>query len=210
VGLLDIFGFTGYGYLYADLAMSKHLTEAIFDKHISSTGEIANFAKAKFFASYNFSNIGIALTHGFAFLGDPMIEIILPYDQKQIDLNKYNLVEGDTLEISSHVGSQISNGKFVVFDEDDSQLPLDQYYPIELPVVNDTLKVSDFIVPENGDPIYSRYVKLFAYGDDGEVTGITNFAVGQSAMVNLEIIPDPPEDGDPINIRADFLMKMFS
>ena len=203
-GAIGHFGFTGYGYLYADLAMSKHLTEAIFDKHISSTGEIANFAKAKFFASYNFSNIGIALTHGFAFLGDPMIEIILPYDQKQIDLNKYNLVEGDTLEISSHVGSQISNGKFVVFDEDDSQLPLNQYYPFEIPTINDSLKVSDFIVPENNDLIYSQYVKLFAYGENGEITGITNYTVGQAAMVNLEVIPDPPEDGEPINIRADF------
>ncbi|MDP8268985.1 MAG: C25 family cysteine peptidase [Candidatus Tenebribacter davisii] len=203
-GAIGHFGFTGYGYLNADVSVSRYLTEAIFDKHIPTIGDITNFEKAKFFAAYNFSGVGVALIHGCALLGDPMIELVLPYDQKQVDLNKYNLTEGDTLQMSSSVGAQISDGKFVVFDEDDSQLPLDQYYPIELPVVNDTLKVSDFIVPENGDPIYSRYVKLFAYGDDGEVTGITNFAVGQSAMVNLEIIPDPPEDGDPINIRADF------
>ncbi len=203
-GAIGHVGFTGYGYLYADLAISKHLTEAIFDKQIPSIGEIASFTKAKFFASYNFSGVGVALTHGFALLGDPMIQLILPYDQKQVNLNNYNLVEGDTLVISSHVGPQISNGKFVVFDEDDSQLPLDQYYPLEMPAINDTLSVSDFIVPDNNNSIYTQYVKIFAYGEDGEITGITNFTVGQSAMVNLEIIPNPPEDGDPINIRADF------
>ena len=203
-GAIGHIGFTGYGYLIADEVFSKHLTEAIFDKHVPTIGEIVSFTKAKFFASYNFSGVGVALTHGCALLGDPMIELILPYDQKQIDLNKYNLAEDDTLEISSYVGPQITNGKFVVYDEDDSQLPLNQYYPFERPAVNDTLSVFDFIVPENNDPIYSQYVKLFAYGEDGEVTGITNFTVGQAAMVNLEVIPDPPEDGDPINIRADF------
>lgn len=203
-GAIGHIGFTGYGYLYGDLAISKHITEALFDKHVPTVGEIVNFTKAKFFASYNYSGVGVALTQGCALLGDPMIEMILPYDQKQIDLNQYNIVEGDTLEISSYVGSQISNGKFVVFDEDDSQLPLNQYYPFERPAVNDSISTSDFIIPDNDDPIYSQYVKLFAYGEDGEVTGITNFTVGQSAMVNLEVIPDPPEDGDPINIRADF------
>ncbi|MBT4575844.1 MAG: hypothetical protein HOB92_05200, partial [Candidatus Cloacimonetes bacterium] len=203
-GAIGHIGFTGYGYMNADLAVSKHINEALFDKHVPTVGEIVSFTKAKFFASYNFSGVGVALTHGCALLGDPMIEMILPYDQKQIDLNKYNLAQDDTLEISSHVGPQITNGKFVVFDEDDSQLPLNQYYPFERPAVNDIISVSDFIVPENSDPIYSQYVKLFAYGEDGEITGITNFTVGQSAMVNLEVIPDPPQDGDPINIRADF------
>lgn len=203
-GAIGHIGFTGYGYLNADLAIGKHITEALFDKHVPTVGEIVNFTKAKFFASYNFSGVGVALTQGCALLGDPMIEIKLPYEQKQIELNSYNLAEGDTLEISSYVGPQISNGKFVVYDEDDSQLPLNQYYPFERPAVNDSISVSDFIIPENNDPIYSQYVKLFAYGEDGEVTGITNFTVGQSAMVNLVVIPDPVEDGDPINIRADF------
>ncbi len=203
-GAIGHIGFTGYGYLNGDFSFSKYLTEAIFDKQVPTIGEIVNFTKAKLFASYHTQGVKVALIHGGALLGDPMIQIILPYDQKQVVLNKYNLAECDTLVMSSYVGSQISNGKFVVFDEDDSQLPLNQYYPFEMPVINDTLTVSDFIVPENVNPIYSQYVKLFAYGDNGEVTGITNFTVGQSAMVNLEVIPDPPEDGDPINIRADF------
>ena len=203
-GAIGHIGFTGYGYLNGDLSFSKYLTEAIFDKQVPTIGEIVNFTKAKFFASYHTQGVKVALIHGGALLGDPMIELILPYDQKQVDLNKYNLVVGDSLIISSPVGPQISNGKFIIFDEDDSQLPLGQYYPFEIPVVNDTLTISDFIVPENSVPIYSQSVKLFAYGEDGEVTGITNYTVGQAAMVNLEIIPDPPEDGDSINIRADF------
>ncbi|MEA3464005.1 MAG: hypothetical protein U9R14_02950, partial [Patescibacteria group bacterium] len=78
----------------SDLIFGKYLTEAIFDKQIPTIGEIVNFTKAKFFAAYNFSGVGVALTHGCALLGDPMIELVLPYDQKQVDLNKYNLAVG--------------------------------------------------------------------------------------------------------------------
>ena len=203
-GAIAHVGFTGYGYKIADEYFGKCLTEAIFDKQIATIGQTIDFTKAKFYAAYGSGAVGIALTHGCALLGDPMINIVLPLEQKQVNLNKYNLSEGDTLIITSNVGSYISNGKFIILDEDDVQLPLNQYYPFIVPAINDTLTSSDFVIPPNPNAIYLRYIKLFAYGDDREVTGMTNFTVGQAAVVNLEIIPEYPTENDSILISADF------
>ncbi|MCK4694998.1 MAG: hypothetical protein KAT74_04515, partial [Candidatus Cloacimonetes bacterium] len=203
-GAIAHIGFTGYGYKIADEYFGKCLTEAIFDKHIATIGQIIDFTKAKFYAAYGTGAVGIALTHGCALLGDPMINMVLPVEQKQVNLNKYNLTEGDTLIITSDVGPDISDGKFVIFDDYDAQLPLNQYYPLVVPAINDTLTSTDFVIPPNPNAIYSRSVKLFAYGDDREVTGMTNFTVGQAAVINLEVIPEYPTENDSILISADF------
>ena len=203
-GAIAHIGFTGFGYKIADEYFGKCLTEAIFDKQIGTIGQIIDFTKAKFYAAYGAGAVGIALTHGCALIGDPMINIVLPIEQRQVNLNKYNLSEGDTLIITSDVGPDISHGKFVIFDDYDAQLPLNQYYPLVVSAINDTLTSSDFVIPPNPNAIYSRSVKLFAYGDDREVTGMTNFTVGQAAVINLEVIPEYPTENDSILISADF------
>ena len=203
-GAIAHVGFTGFGYKYADEDFGKHLVEGIFDKQIGTIGEIIDFTKAKLYAAYNNTPQENALIHGCALLGDPMIHLILPQDRKQIILNKYNFTEGDTLVMTSDVGPYIEEGKFVIFDDDDAQLPLDEYYPIVFPAINDTLTSSDFIIPSSLNTIYSRGVKLFAYGDDREITGMTNYTVGQAAVVNLQITPPQPTENDSIYISADF------
>ncbi|MBN1327544.1 MAG: hypothetical protein JW996_06310, partial [Candidatus Cloacimonetes bacterium] len=203
-GAIGQVGFTGYGYLYADEIFGNYLTEAIFTKQLNSVGEIISFTKAKFYGSYGLSSIGIALTQGCALLGDPMIRLTPPHTKKPVLLSQYNLAVGDTLVISSPVGPDINRGKFLIYDEFDSQLPLDQYYPFEMPVINDTLWSSDFIVPQTADDIYSRKVKIFAFGDTMEVTGITEFTVGMSAAANIQIIPEIPTQADTIHFQADF------
>ena len=81
---------------------------------------------------------------------------------------------------------------------------MNQYYPLVVSAINDTLTSSDFVIPPNPNAIYSRSVKLFAYGNDREVTGMTNYTIGQAAVVNLEIIPEYPTENDSILINADF------
>jgi hypothetical protein len=203
-GAIGHVGFTGYGYENADLVFGNYLNEAIFSGNIKTLGEIVDYTKARFYGDYGTGAVGIALTHGCALLGDPMINLTLPQDRKQVVLNKYNFTEGDTLIISSEVGPDIERGKFIIFNENDAQLPLNEYYPFEIPVVNSFLTSYDFIIPENPEPIYSRFVKVFAYGDTMEITGMTNFTVGKAAVVNLEIEPELPMENDTIYISADF------
>ncbi|MCD4796793.1 MAG: hypothetical protein K8R49_06470 [Candidatus Cloacimonetes bacterium] len=203
-GAIAHLGFTGYGYKNSDEDFGKYLTEALFYTKVGNIGQAMDITKAKMYAKNPSGAATIALVHGCALLGDSMIDFILPEEQKDIELNKYNLTVGDTLLITSDVGQEISNGKFVIYNENDAQLPPDEYYPIVIPVINDTLTTSDFIIQQNPVSIYTRYVKLFAYGDDMEVTGITNYAVGQSAVVNILVSPEQPCAEDSISICADF------
>ena len=210
-GAIASVGFTGYGYTASDEFVGKYLAEAIFDKKIENVGEILNFAKTKFHARFEnaLGNALIvrALVGGNALLGDPMINIVSPSERKTITLNKYNPTEGDVLIISSIVGSNITRGKFVIYDENDVQLPLTEYIPIEIPVINGILSTdnfNNFNVPIGIDSIYTRTVKLFGYGDNSEVTGITEFSVGRSAYANLIINPENPSYRDSIFVSADF------
>ena len=203
-GAIGHVGFTGYGYKDADEIFGNFLAEAIFNANVKTIGEIVDFTKARFFGIYGNGGVGTALIQGCVLLGDPMIELIIPTEKRQVISNKYNVIEGDTLVFKSGVGSDITKGKFLIFDEDDVQLPFTEYYPFEIPVINDTLTSFAFIVPENPDSIYSRFVKVFAFGDDKEIIGMTNITVGKSAVVNLEIQPESPLESDSVFVSADF------
>lgn len=203
-GAIAHVGFTGYGYANADEVFGKKLNEGIFDKQIGSIGKTIDFTKAKFYAAGQGVTVNVALIEGCALLGDPMIRMIPAEEKREVTLDAYNLSEGDTLHMSSFVGDEIEEGKFIVFDEDDIQLPINQYYPFDLPNINDTISTSDFIIPNSVNSIYKRYVKFYGYGNNMEVTGMTNFTVGQSAVVNLVTLPENPTSNDSVYIQADF------
>ena len=203
-GAIAHVGFTGYGYKDADENFGLELNDGIFVKKLDTIGDIISYTKAKFYASYGNGTVGTALINGCALIGDPMIRLILPQEKKDITLDQYNATESDTISMTSYVGTEIVNGKFIVFDENDIQLPLNEYYPFTLPAINDSLSTSDFIVPDNSDPNYIRYIKVFGYGNSREITGITNFTVGQTAIVNMITIPENPGSADSVYITADF------
>ncbi len=198
------FGFSGYGYKENDEYFGNFMNDAIFQKKISSIGAIVNYTKAKFYGSYGQGTTGKALIGGGVLLGDPMINLLHPFEETEVYLDQYNVTEGDTISMTSPVHSSIDNGQFIIFDEDDVQLPLNEYYPFELPAINDTISTSDFIVPQSPYSIYTNYIKVIGYGDEGEIRGFTNFTVGQTAVSHLTFIPEIPAAGDSILIQADF------
>jgi len=203
-GAIGHIGFTGYGYKNADEVFGNYLTEAIYHRRLETLGDIVNFTKLKFFAAYGMSDIGIALIQGCAYLGDPMIPLTLSDEEVQVSLNSYNFSIGDTLVMSAEVEPDISGGKFIIYNENDSQLPLDEYYPFTLPVQNGTVTASDYVVSGGLDEIMNRSVKFFGFGSNREITGYSNFTVGTTAVVNIEIDPGEPTETDSINISADF------
>ena len=206
-GAIGHIGFTGYGYKNGDETFGTHLNEAIFDLNIGTIGDIINFTKAKFFSSPVSNTVKTALIDGCALLGDPMISLFPAKEKRQVSLEKYNLSPGDTLRVSSIVGNDITHGKFVIFDENDVQLPLNEYFPFSLPAIGGELSIQDYIVPSappGSNPIYSKDIKLFGYGQDKEITGIVRFTVGQSAVANVSITPETPTQYDTIMISAEF------
>ena len=210
-GGISTIGFTGFGYVSIDELFGKYLIETLFNRRITNISQALNVVKAKFY-SHEQSVYGIpysvrALVEGSVVLGDPLISFVLPTEQKEISLNKYYLQDGDILTMSSQVGDDIIRGKFVIYDENDVQIPLTDYIPIELPV-NDGLltsqNINDYIVHITDDSIFTRKVKVFAYSDEKEITGITEFSVGEANYTNLLIDPLQPTYMDSINISADF------
>ena len=216
-GAIGHVGFTGYGYKSSDEDFNKFLVEAIFDKNILNTGNFVDFTKAKFVAEYESpagtNSVVRALVHGCALIGDPMINLKLPevVENDKLILNDYNLTYGDTLIVTAEVDPDITNGKFLIFDEDDVELePSAEYYPIELPANNGIIStegINEYIIPDAGDfpdSIYTRTVKFYGYGDNSELIGTSNFSIGESNVAHISIIPENPTSEDQIFISADF------
>jgi hypothetical protein len=206
-GAIGHMGFTGYGYENADEYFGNYLNQGIINENVRSLGEISDYTKAKFFSSYGSGEVGTALIQGCALLGDPMIRLTLPLQENDIDLTDYNVNEGDSLDFSAAVSSETIGGKYRIYNENDVQIPFTQFYPFEIPAVNSTITYEDFVVPEIDEAIYQRNVKLFSYSNTGESVGSTNFTVGKTAYVNLQIEPTAPTQNDSINISADFFDK---
>jgi peptidase C25-like protein/flagellar hook capping protein FlgD len=203
-GAIGHVGFTGYGYKYADEDFANYLTEAIFYRKIKTQGEIVDYTKMKFFAAFGMGGIGIALTQGCALLGDPMVSLLVPDERIPITLNNYNMEPGDTLVMRAEVDPSIIGGKFIIYNENDAQLPLNEYYPFQLPALDGIITASDYIVTENPDSIATRYIKFSGYSEDKEITGYSNFTVGTSAIVDIQISPEQPSENDSIMISARF------
>ncbi|MDY6915746.1 MAG: C25 family cysteine peptidase, partial [Candidatus Cloacimonadota bacterium] len=197
-------GFTGYGYKDSDEYFGNYLMQGIVNENIVSLGEITDYTKAKFFSSNGSGEVGTALIQGCALLGDPMIKLILPQQQNNIELTDYNVNEGDSIDFVTQVSEKTIGGKFRIYNENDVQIPFTQFYPYEIPAVGNEIVLEDFVVPEIEEPIYQRNIKLFTYSENGETISSSKFTVGKSAFVNMEIEPVQPTENDSIQIRADF------
>lgn len=202
-GAIAHVGFTGYGYMNADEYFASKLNQAIFNLKISNIGDIVDFTKAQFYSAYGSGGIGIALIHGCALLGDPFINMYIPGQKKEIQLSSHNVSVGDTLQFSVDVNSDIIDGKFVLYDENDLQLPLNIHYPFILPNVNNSIS-SSFVIPAQYSDISTHKVKFFGRSETAEVTASEEYALGEAAISNLTITPPQPAENDEIMIGADF------
>jgi hypothetical protein len=201
-GAIAHIGFSGYGYKTSDEYFGEHITNAIYKKRLSNIGAITNFTKAKMYAdARTLYKYKVSLIHGCTLLGDAMNSIVLPIEEKQILLNDYHISPGDTLRFHCDVGLNFTSGKFVIYNE--YEVPINEYFSLTLPVIDGTI-TSEFVIPHDGEQIYSGIIKLYAYSDDSEITGIAHFAVGQSTVNNISVIPNEPTQNNEINITAEF------
>ena len=202
-GAIGHIGFTGYGYENADEDFAMKINQALFSINISNMGDIVDFTKARFYASWGNGVAGNALTSGCALIGDPFIDLYIPTEEVDVVLNSHNVSAGDTLRFSAEVGNDITAGKFVIYNEDDVQLALNIYYPFNITPVNGTISGS-FVIPNTYTDITTQKVKLFAYGPGKELLGMDEYSIGEAVLSNLTITPDNPTQYDEIMIGADF------
>ncbi len=196
-GAVATIGFTGLGYLYDDEYFGQSLSDGIFTKRYENVGEALRYTLGKFYSVISpGSPSRTALTQGCALIGDPLSPIHLPKVALQVNLNKYNFAEGDTVHISANLDSSVHGVKIVISDE----LEITQNIPYEIPVVNGNFDYS-YVIPHNEDQsIYTRFVKVLAYSDSKEYLGISNFTIGKSAFVDNKIYPANPVETDSVRI----------
>ncbi len=202
-GAIGHIGFTGYGYEQADEYFAMKINQALFGLNMSNIGQIVDFTKAQFYAAYGNGAIGNALTSGCALLGDPFINIHIPTETVDVQLSDHNLAVGDTLHFSAYVGNEIESGKFIIYDENDIQIPLNLYYPFNIPNVDGFIEGS-FVIPNQYSGITNQTVKLFAHGNEKAVIGMDDYSLGQAVLSNLTITPEVPTQYYEIMIGADF------
>jgi len=196
-GAIAHLGFTGMGYLIEDLTVGYHTTEAIFHRYLDTFGEIASYTKAKTYATILNEYPQTALTECSVLFADPMLGFSLPKDKVEVELNKYNITEGDTLKITVNMGNDIRFARFMIQNSDE----ITQNIPYDMPVINGVFE-TEYKVPDSNLNNYSRIVKVYGFGDGKTVIGMANYSVGKSSFANYGTIPESPTYADSIYISA--------
>ncbi len=206
-GAIGFMGFTGYGLLTQDLIIGEALADGMFKKNINNVGELMSYVKIKFLSTYGIGNdyafyTTQDLVGTFEYLGDPMIEFYYP-KEKEITLDKYNLAPYDTLKMSANIQDGVLEGKFVLYHENDTQLPMNEYFPMVKPAINGVVSAQDYIIPDSLG-IYTGVVKFFGYSENDEFIGHTKYTVGKSAYNEISIMPQYPTSRDSVYISGKF------
>ena len=197
-GAIAHYGTSGLSYTIANETMAKHFTAALFNRNLTNFGDIVSFTRARTYSTVS-SGTQLAMTHGSVLFGDPMVSFDIPQERVYVELNKYNITEGDTLVITVQMDDDIQYARFLIQNENE----ITQNIPFDMPVVNGQYQIS-YIVPEIAQSTYKRLVKIYGYGATRQVIGMTNYTVGRTAVVDNMTIPASVTATDSIYISARF------
>ncbi|MCF7918931.1 MAG: hypothetical protein K9N06_03335 [Candidatus Cloacimonetes bacterium] len=205
-GAIGHIGFTGFGYLHQDETYSRALLSALTNPALETLGEVIDYTKIRFSAETGGGIVMLSLLQGSALLGDPMVKVVRPELGTDITTNKYNYALNDSLILSAAVDSDIERGRFFLYDENDSQVSANEFYPFTYDAVNGEVnRITQIpgasVLPEG---TYNRYVKFSGYSQGREILGITNFTIGLAGVYNLSWYPVEPTPADGIEVKADF------
>ncbi|MDP8211170.1 MAG: C25 family cysteine peptidase [Candidatus Stygibacter australis] len=205
-GAIGQIGFTGFGFLYQDEIYSQALLAAITNPSLETLGDIIDYTKTVFYAEAGTGVVAYSLLEGSALLGDPFVKINLPELGTEIELNKFNYAKGDSLILTAQVGADIERGKFYIYDENDSQVSANEFYPFSYDAVDGevvriaTIPGSDILPGET----YNRNVKFSGFSQEREIVGKANFSIGLPGAYNISWEPEEPDPDDEIDITANF------
>ena len=199
VGAIGHIGFSGLGYLYSDDDFSRFLNEGLFKYGIYNTGELITYVKSRVWTGLQGTHARDALTWGAPQSGDPMIRLEVPTRVADVEISTYTPSEGDVIQINADLGSDVVAASYQIFNERGVRMNI----PYPIPVSGGQFHAA-YSIPQSSDDIYTRTVKVIGYGNNGEVSGYTRFAVGKSAVVDPTIMPEIPTANDSVRLSARF------
>ncbi|MCK4359061.1 MAG: hypothetical protein KAW92_10055 [Candidatus Cloacimonetes bacterium] len=211
-GAIGFFGGAAKGFLTQDKVLAELMFNNIFNRDMRNFAELSNLSKIEYCIYNGFDDIGLTFLRTFNYMGDPAINIVLPKKNKKldVDLNSYEFVLGDTVQIFiNNIDSTLNRVAYYITDEQD--LIPDPYhedekkqvelYDINRKFYNDS-GYEYIIDTTHTEPEFTQIVRSYAYDDTSDYIGYTIFTVGKSAIFNITAMPEIPCLGDSITISA--------
>ncbi|MEA1972735.1 MAG: C25 family cysteine peptidase [Candidatus Cloacimonadota bacterium] len=214
VGGIGQLGFTGLGYMNADLTFAYAFYEGIFGRGLRNIGELKRFTVAKMWTSYpenyevdNHGKSKVALTYGASYIGDPMIDMWYPPKEGSIEVRNHNTGEvqhnvavGDTVNVVAIFPDDIIMGQVLIQNEEE----IGQNIFYDLPSIGGEITVEGFVVPNIDGEMELFRVKAYGFADDRQISAYSEMTVGKSSVANLVIEPIQPVYSDSVMISANF------
>lgn len=196
-GAIATIGFSGLGYLNADVNFGLALTEGLLKFSFNSLGDAVNYTKAKFYVINPSTDSQQALTQGCALLGDSNIRVIKPQNKVTVNTNKDNYSVNDTLHVSATFQVNATAARTYVMK------PTEKFEnpPNELPVINNTYNYN-YKLPGSTTDRYQRKIYVAGYSDVGEYYGYKDISFGKGLLSHVSTIPEIPAWNDSIYFRV--------
>ncbi len=200
-GAIGTVGFSGLGYLDQDEDFGLAITEAIYKHNFQSLGDALTFTKARFYTTTSSSAPRYALTHGCAYLGDPMIKMRKPVSGIEVSAQNLSLAVGDTLRVQAQFPSGVVAAQLRIMKESGKVVNV----PYDLPVIQGAYNAS-YVIPANQGNNYLRRIYVSGYSSDTEYIGEAMFGVGRASVYHHQVNPVNPTWQDSIAFSG----KVFS
>ncbi len=119
-GAIGFFGGAGKGFLTQDKVLAEFMLNNIFNRDMRNFAELSNLSKIEYCINYGFGATGLTFIRSFNYMGDPAINIVLPKKELNVELNSYEFVLEDTVQIFiNNDDSTLYRVAYYVTDEQD-------------------------------------------------------------------------------------------
>lgn len=199
-GAIVSLGFTGLGYKTQDEDWGLAFNEAAFKLDFDTLGEAYMFALAKFYSTASSAAARSALTHGSAYLGDPLIRLNKPIVHSNVSAENHDPEQGETLSVHAQFPADVSRARLFVMNE--KEIVQNVPYDIDL---NGGEFLANYVIP-SGLSNYTNKVMVTGYSPTKQYVGTDFYSVGRPAVQHEGFIPAQPVYTD----STVFLARVFN
>lgn len=199
-GAIATLGFAGLGYLVQDEGWGLAFNEAAFMHDFPTLGEAYAFALARFYTTTSSSAARYALTHGSAYLGDPLIRFNKPVQGVEVSALNHNPSPGETLVVNATFPESVTSARLFIMDRNE----VVRNVPFDINVNNGSF-TANYNVPTNSTN-YTNRIMVAGYSPVKTFVGMSSYGVGRPAITHEAYIPAQPVYTD----STGFVARVFS
>lgn len=199
-GAIATLGFAGLGYLDQDEGWGLAFNEAAFMHDFPTLGEAYAFALARFFTTTTSAAARYALTHGSAYLGDPLIRFNKPETVGSVSAENPNPDPGEVLVVNAEFPADVMRARLYIMNQNEKVINV----PFDINV-NQGSFTATHNVPSNSSNYMNR-IMVAGYSPTKTYVGMSSYGVGRPAISHHAHIPAQPVYTD----STGFIARVFS